>query len=132
MDWDEDNSKAIITSDDNVDGAIYSKENLEINGDGALYISSPAGHGIKTSDNLTIENGYITIDAASDGIHINYTFKMSGGNLSITSDCDGIDSEAIVIISGGEISVKSEEGKGTEFRIILKWVTWVNLNGGVF
>ena len=55
VDWDEDNRKVIITSDDNEDGAIYSKENLEINGDGALYISSPAGHGIKASDNLTIE-----------------------------------------------------------------------------
>lgn len=81
MDWDEDNSKVIITSDDNEDGAIYSKENLKINGDGALYISSPAGHGIKASDNLTIENGYITIDAAllvylrkTEGIFISSVF----------------------------------------------------------
>lgn len=81
VDWDEDNRKVIITSDDDEDGAIYSKENLKINGDGVLYISSPAGHGIKASDNLTIENGYITIDAAllvyhrkTEGIFISSVF----------------------------------------------------------
>ena len=66
-----------------------------------------AGHGIKASDNLTIENGDITINAASDGIHINDTFKMSGGNINITADGDGIDSESIVIISGGEINIET-------------------------
>lgn len=96
-----------LTAQNSEDGAIYSKENLEIKGDGALSISSLAGHGIKASDNLTIENGDITINAASDGIHINDTFKMSGGNINITADGDGIDSESIVIISGGEINIET-------------------------
>ena len=89
------------------DGAIYSKENLEIKGDGSLNINSVAGHGIKASDNLSIENGNITINAESDGIHINDTFKMTGGNVSITATGDGIDSESIVIISDGKIDIKT-------------------------
>lgn len=97
-----------LTAENSEDGAIYSKENLEIKGNGALSINSKAGHGIKASDNLTIENGDITIDATYDGIHINDTFKMTGGNVNITSIGDGIDSESIVNISGGKIDIETD------------------------
>ncbi len=113
----EDADKAYITLTDGTenhliaensdDGAIYSKENLEIKGDGNLDIESSAGHGIKASDNLNIENGVISINAASDGIHINDTFKMTGGTVNITSVNDGIDCESIVNISGGTINIET-------------------------
>lgn len=86
---------------------VYSKDNLEIKGKGKLNLTASGGHGIKASDNLTIENGSITINAANDGIHVNDTFKMTGGSLDITADGDGIDSESIVNISDGEISIKT-------------------------
>lgn len=113
----EDADKAYITLTDDTenelvaenseDGAIYSKENLEIKGDGTLNIESKAGHGIKASDNLNIENGNITINATSDGIHINDTFKMTGGTVNITSINDGIDCESIVNISAGTINIET-------------------------
>lgn len=113
----EDADKAYITLTDGTenyliaknsdDGAIYSKENLEIKGNGSLDIESLAGHGIKASDNLNIENGVISINAASDGIHINDTFKMTGGTVNITSVNDGIDCESIVNISGGTINIET-------------------------
>lgn len=113
----EDADKAYITLTDGTEnyliaensdnGAIYSKENLEIKGDGSLDIESLAGHGIKASDNLNIENGIITINATSDGIHINDTFKMTGGTVNITSVNDGIDCESIVNISGGTINIET-------------------------
>ena len=89
------------------DGAIYSKENLEIKGNGNLKITSLAGHGIKASDNLTIENSFININATSDGIHINDTFKMTGVTVNITSVNDGIDCESIINISGGKINIET-------------------------
>lgn len=113
----EDADKAYITLSDGTenyliaensdDGAIYSKENLEIKGDGSLNIESSAGHGIKASDNLNIENGFISINAISDGIHINDTFKMTGGTVNITSINDGIDCESIVNISAGTINIET-------------------------
>ena len=113
----EDADKAYITLTDGTenhliaensdDGAIYSKENLEIKGDGSLDIESLTGHGIKASDNLNIENGVISINAAADGIHINDTFKMTGGTVNITSVNDGIDCESIVNISGGSINIET-------------------------
>lgn len=97
----------VLIAENCEDGAIYSKDNLEIKGKRTLDISSDKGHGIKASDNLTIENGNINISAFGDGVHINDTFKMTDGNLSISAIGDGIDSESIVIISGGEIDIKT-------------------------
>lgn len=98
-------TKNVLVAENSEDGAIYSKDNLEIKGEGTLEISSRAGHAIKASDNLTIENGNINISAFGDGIHVNDTFKMSGGNVSIESEGDGIESESIVIISGGSLNI---------------------------
>lgn len=97
----------VLNAENSEDGAIYSKDNLEIKGKGTLDISSADGHGIKASDNLTIENGNINIYTFGDGIHVNDTFKMTGGNLSISAVGDGIDSESIVIISGGELNIET-------------------------
>lgn len=117
-----------VVAKNSEDGAIYSKENLEIKGSGSLVIESFTGHGIKASDNLTIENGNIKINSSSDGIHINDTFKMTGGKVDITSVGDGIDSESIVNISGGSIVIETngtpieasdntvESGKDTSHR----------------
>ena len=102
-----DGTENVLVAENSEDGAIYSKENLEIKGDGNLEIESNAGHGIKASDNLNIENGNIVINATSDGIHINDTFKMTGGAVNITSVGDGIDCESIVNISGGTINVET-------------------------
>ena len=102
-----DGTENYLIAENSEDGAIYSKENLEIKGDGSLNIESSAGHGIKASDNLNIENGVISINATSDGIHINDTFKMTGGTVNITSINDGIDCESIVNISAGTINIET-------------------------
>lgn len=96
-----------LTSE-NAKGVLYSKENLEINGDGALYVTAKTEHGIKASDNITIKGGNINIEAAGDGIHINDTFKMTDGELNIVSVGDGIDSESIVIVEDGKINIVTE------------------------
>jgi hypothetical protein len=47
-----------------VDAAIYSKEDLTVNGPGALNVVSPAGHGIVSKDDLKITGGVITVSAS--------------------------------------------------------------------
>ncbi len=96
-----------LTSLDDESDALYSKENLEIKGDGTLDIVSKGGHGIKASDNLTIENGVINIAAEGDGIHVNDTFKLTGGEVNIIATGDGIDSESIVIIQDGILDIET-------------------------
>ncbi len=87
--------------------ALYSKDNLEIKGEGTLNITSKGGHAIKASDNLTIENGVLNLVSESDGIHINDTFKITDGEINISAIGDGIDSESIVIIEGGKLNIET-------------------------
>jgi len=109
----EDGTENTLTALNSEDGVIYSKENLEFKGDGKVNITGKAGHGIKASDNLTIEKGVLDINATGDGIHVNDTFKMEGGEVSIVAVGDGIDSESIVIISGGKLDIETN-GKPIE------------------
>jgi len=102
-----DGTENFLIAKNSEDGGIYSKENLEIKGDGSLEIEALEGHGIKASDNLTMEKGSISINATSDGIHINDTFEMSNGKINITAIGDGIDCESIVDISGGIINIET-------------------------
>ncbi len=102
----EDNTENFLTAKSYDNGAVYSKENLEIEGNGVLNITSD-GDGIKASDNLTIESGILNISAAEDAVHVNDTFKMNGGSIKAEAVKDGIDSESIVIINGGEIDIKT-------------------------
>lgn len=94
-----------ITSKGTEEGAIYSKDDLEIKGSGTLNIGSQLGHGIKASDDLNIENGTLSIIAARDGIHTNETCDISGGTITIIAVKDGIESEENLIIRGGNITI---------------------------
>ena len=94
-----------ITSKGTEEGAIYSKDDLEIKGSGTLNIGSQLGHGIKASDDLNIENGTLSIIAARDGIHTNETCDISGGTITIIAVKDGIESEENLIIRGGSITI---------------------------
>lgn len=86
-------------------GCISAKDKLEIKGGGSLTITSAVNHGIKASDNLSIEAGNIRINSGKDGINVNDTFSMIGGTLNITAEGDGIASDSIVDITGGVINI---------------------------
>ena len=94
-----------ISSKGTEEAAIYSKDDLEIKGNGTLTIFSQLSHGIKASDDLNIENGTLIISAARDGIHTNETCDISGGKITITASKDGIESEENLIIRGGNITI---------------------------
>ena len=102
-----DKTENYLTVNSSENGAVYSKDNLEIKGNGTLYVNSDTGHGIKASDNLTIEDGTVDITAKNDAIHVNDTFKMTGGTVKSVSEGDGIDSESIVKIDGGTVDIKT-------------------------
>lgn len=86
--------------------AIFSNDDLEIKGEGTLYVTSKAHHGIASDDDVKIEEGTVIISAEEkDGIHANNTIKIQGGDITITAKGDGIQSEEDVVIEGGEIDI---------------------------
>lgn len=54
-------------TDSNVDGAIFSKEDLTLNGRGSMTVTS-AGHGIVSKDDLVVTGGTYEITAEKQGV----------------------------------------------------------------
>ena len=83
----------VQTDDSNVDGTVFAKTDLAINGSGSLEVTSECGHGIVCKDSLVITGGTIDISAASCGIQAKDSVAVSEASVNITSGKDGIHCE---------------------------------------
>lgn len=88
--------------------AIYSRAETVFKGTGSLNLNDETGHGIKSKDDLTIENGKFTIGAGTDGINASDAFFMNSGSLNITAGDEGIDVNETIEISGGTLTIDSQ------------------------
>ena len=61
--------------------------------------------GIKTGDNLVIENGIFEFNTSDDAIHCNNYVGIKFGTLNISSGDDGIHADTELIIDGGNIDI---------------------------
>ena len=102
--------------DESIDGALFSRQDLTINGSGTLHITSPAGHGIVCNDDLVLTGGTISVSSASHGLKANDSVRMTGAlTLSVDAGKDGIhaendedDSLGFVYIEQGTLSLEAE------------------------
>ena len=85
------NFKAIDAN--NIDAALFSKQDLTINGDGVLLVDSPAGHGIVSKDNLVIAGGAYNISAANHAIAANDSIRIARASITAKSGKDAIHAE---------------------------------------
>jgi len=90
-----------------IDGAIYSRDDLTINGNGSLTIEGGYKHGIVANDDLVITGGNIEITATEDTIHINEQFKMENASITLNAGDDGITSENSVYIASGTLLINT-------------------------
>lgn len=120
----------VCIDDNNIDGVIFSKNDLTINGEGSLNVTAATGHGIVSKDDLKVTGGAITVAAPGHGLSGKDSVRIAGDRqgitgsqstsgrqvtLNITSGKDGIHSENVnkedkgfVYIAGGSITVVSE------------------------
>jgi len=101
--------------DNNIDGALFSKQDLTLNGSGSLTVTSPAGHGIVCKDDLVITGGTYVVNSASHGIDANDSVRVADANITIDAGKDAIHCEnsedatkGFVYISGGTIKAEAE------------------------
>lgn len=102
--------------ENNIDGALFSKQDLTINGTGALTVTSPAGHGIVCKDDLVVTGGTYAITSASHGLDANDSIRITGGtSLTIDAGKDGLHAEnsddaslGFVYIADGVMMIESE------------------------
>ncbi|MDQ2086135.1 carbohydrate-binding domain-containing protein [Herbivorax sp. ANBcel31] len=88
---------------------LFSKDDLVINGKGTLHVEGNDRHGIRSNNDLIIEDGNIFINAATDGINTSDKCEILGGNINIVADSDGIDIGETILIEDGIINIVSED-----------------------
>ena len=95
-----------------IDGVIYSRDDLTINGGGSLTVTAPYKHGIVCNDDLVIAGGIIDITAARDGVHANDSVSFAEASLTINAGDDGVtvsndDETSWIHVESGNISIPS-------------------------
>ena len=106
----------VAIDDSDIDGAVYSKQDLTFNGSGTLTVTSPAGHGIVSNDDLVLAGGTYTVTSASHGLNANDSVRITGETgLTLYAGKDGIHAEnnddaslGFVYISGGTFAIEAE------------------------
>ncbi len=101
--------------DNNIDGALFSKQDLTLNGAGSLTVTSPAGHGIVCKDDLVVTGGTYTINSASHAVDANDSVRISAATFTIDAGKDAIHCEntedaekGFIYISSGTIQAEAE------------------------
>ena len=104
------------TDDNTVDGVIFSKADLTVNGSGTLEIDANYKHGIVSKDTLAITGGTLAIDAVSQCLSGKDGVKIADGTLKLTTQGKAIKSEneddttlGNIYVAGGTFTIKSED-----------------------
>ena len=95
-----------------LDAALFSKEDLTINGSGKLTVKGNYKHAITSKDDLVITGGEFDITSVKVGLDGKDCVKISGGTIYINAGSDGIRSDnsedadkGYVYISGGKFNI---------------------------
>ncbi|NDL67135.1 carbohydrate-binding domain-containing protein [Anaerotalea alkaliphila] len=92
-------------------GAIFSNDDLTINGTGSLTVQGNYKHGVEGDDAVLVTGADLEITAVKDGINVNDLFALKEGSLAITAGDDGIHSDGALVVDGGVLAVEeSQEG----------------------
>lgn len=83
----------VQTDDNNVDAAVFSKDDITLNGEGKLTVSSEKGHGIVSKDILKLTSGEYTVTAASHALSGKDSIRIASGTYNLTSGKDGLHAE---------------------------------------
>lgn len=139
----------VETDGNNVDGAIFAKDDLTINGTGALDVTCSAGHGIVCKNDLRLVSGTVTVKASghaiqakdsvavcggtwdltggTDGIHCSNDedatkgwIYVTGATIDITAASDGFDASGVLQVDGGTITVNAgDDGIHAEYELAI-------------
>ncbi len=127
------NGGSFVAVDENdIDGAVFSKEDLTLNGAGSLTVTSPVGHAVVSKDELKITAGSYQLQCAEHGLAGKDNVCIAGGSVIIAAGKDGIHAEnnddaakGFVYIADGSFDITAE-GDGISAG------TAMQIDGGTF
>ncbi|MFP3917443.1 carbohydrate-binding domain-containing protein [Lysinibacillus telephonicus] len=126
------------SDDDEPNAALFSKDNLTINGSGTLIVNGNYNNGIASKDELRITGGTIQIDAVDDGLMGRDLVAVKDGNITIKAGGDGIkstndkdSSKALIAIEGGKFDIESaNDGIQAETSLLIADGEFAITSGG--
>ncbi len=115
-----DTGSEYVQTDDssNVDGVIFSKEDITFNGSGTLNINANYANGIVGKDDVKFTGGTYNITSTGNAIEGKDSVRIKDGNFNLTSgsDKDGIHTsneeeagKGYIYIEGGDINISSQD-----------------------
>jgi len=109
------NGEGTLTVNANYNNGIASKDDLKITG-GTIIVNA-VNDGLKGKDSVAIRDGVITVNAGADGIQSTNEedaekgyIAIEGGTLNVTAALDGVQAATTLSITGGEITIISGGG----------------------
>ncbi len=121
-----------LEDEDNPDAALFSKDDLVVNGSGSLTVNGNYKHGIAGNDDLVITGGTFDITSKSHALRGKDSVSILDGTFTLTSEKDGIQAsntedstKGWVKIDGGSFVIRSS-GDGIQTE------TDLTVNGGSF
>lgn len=103
-------------SDDDPDAAVYSDDDLEINGTGQLIVMANYHNGITSKDDLIIAGGQIEVNAVNDTFRGRDSLTVTGGTIELIAGGDGLQSnndedsdKGWIAINGGTLQINAED-----------------------
>ncbi|HMM30472.1 MAG TPA: carbohydrate-binding domain-containing protein [Clostridia bacterium] len=94
--------------------ALFSKDDLTINGTGSLTVTAGFKNGISTKDDLMVVSGNITVTAANHALAGKDSVAVLGGALNLAAGNDGIQTNTTddlargwVLLGGGKLTVSA-------------------------
>ena len=99
-------------NDQSSGAAIFSEDDLDIQGEGSLAVFGYINNGVGCKDDLKIKGGVIAVLAANNGLSASESVTVSGGIVVIECGNDGVkatsakkDGKGFVLIEDGELTV---------------------------
>ena len=115
-----------------IDGAIFSKDDLYLQGEGTLEVKANHGDGIVSKDDLKINSGTYIINSEDDGIRGTDSVYIKDGDFDITSKGDGIKSTKEEDSNKGYIYIENGTYKINATLDGIQAITKLNIEDGTF
>lgn len=117
---------------DEPNAAIFSKDDLTIEGEGKLIVEGNYNDGIGIKDKLKIKSGIITVNAVDDGIRGKDKLTIKNGTITVQADGDGLKSDNDVDADKGNIKIEDGLITITSKGDAIQAASNIEIEGGEF
>lgn len=99
------NGYSVTDGDTELDAAVFSKDDLTINGSGELTINGNYKHAVVSKDDLVVTASALTVNAVKAGLSGKDSVRLSGAGVTVTAGSDGLRADNDTDADRGYISV---------------------------